>query len=130
MKNIEKDFWILREGDLLPESTIDYEYLSKEFLDSLKEEGLLFNTKEEAKRVADVLRGSIKSLRNEQCECIHKPFEGLEVDFRQDQPCASHQCRCNNSRSHKREHILQISLGLDNEKTEGTSPKIEITIHL
>lgn len=71
MKNIEKDFWILREGDLLPESTIDYEYLSKEFLDSLKEEGLLFNTKEEAKRVADILRNTVKSLRSEQIDLLN-----------------------------------------------------------
>lgn len=125
---MKKEYWILREGDLLPESTTNYEHLSKTFLDALKEEGLLFDTKEEAKRVSDVLYDLAKSLRSKQCECIHTPFEGLEVDFRQDQPCASHQCRCNNSHSHKREHILQISHDRDNEKTEDTFPRIEIAI--
>lgn len=127
---MEKDFWILREGDLLPESTKEYKFIRKDFLDELKKDGLLFATKGEAELVAGILRSKVKLLRSEQCECIHTPFEGLEVDFRQDQPCASHQCQCNNSHSHKREHILQISHDRDNEKTEGTSPKIEITIHL
>jgi hypothetical protein len=127
---MSKEYWILREGDLLPESTKEYKFIGKYFLDELKKDGLLFESIEEARQVADVLRSAVKSLRSEQCECIHTPFEGLAVGSHQDQPCASHQCRYNNSHSHKREHTLQISHGLDNEKTEGTFPKIEIAIHL
>lgn len=127
---MKKEYWILREGDLLPESTTTYDYLSEDFLDSLRKDGLLFATKEGAERVANILRNTVRLLMSEQCECIHTPFGVLAVDSRQDQPCASHQCQCNNSHSHKREHILQISHGLDNEKTGDAFPKIEITIHL
>jgi hypothetical protein len=127
---MSKEYWILREGDLLPESTKEYKFIGKDFLDELKKDGLLFESIEEARQVADILRNTVKSLRSEQCECIHTPFEGLAVDFRQDQPCASHQCRCNNSHSHKREHILQIVHDRGNEKIGDVFPKIEIAIHL
>lgn len=71
MKNIEKDFWILREGDLLPESTKEYKFIGKDFLDELKKDGLLFESIEEAKRVADILRNTVKSLRSEQIDLLN-----------------------------------------------------------
>lgn len=60
---MSKEYWILREGDLLPESTTTYDYLSEDFLDSLRKDGLLFESIEEARQVADVLRNTVKSLR-------------------------------------------------------------------
>lgn len=61
MKNMEKDFWILREGDLLPEST-KFRLYTREFLDELKEAGLLFESKDEAMQVANILRNTVKLL--------------------------------------------------------------------
>ncbi len=127
---MEKDFWVLREGDLFPESTKNYKFMNKRYLDELKEAGLLFESKDEAMQVTNILRNSIKSLRSGQCECTHKPFAGHVVDFRQGHECASHQCQCNNPHSHKREHILRIVHGHDSERSEGTFPKIEITVLL
>lgn len=127
---MNKEYWILRTGDLLPESTKEFKFINEDFLDELRKDGLLFATKEGAERVAGILRSKVKSLMSEQCECIHKPFEGLAVGSHQDQPCASRQCQCNNSHSHKREHILQIVHDRGSEKTGETSPRIEIAIHL
>lgn len=127
---MDKEYYILREGDLFPESIKIYEFIGEDFLDELKRDGLLFESIEEARQVADILRVYIKLLRSKQCECIHIPFGGFAVDSHQDQPCASHQCQCNNSHSHKREHILRIVHDRDNEKTGDAFPKIEIAIHL
>lgn len=74
MKDKQKNLYVLRDGDLLPEPVGNFRYYTSTFIGELDKCGLLFHSREEAMRASVAVRRYLLGLgRQDTCERSYTP---------------------------------------------------------